>query len=254
MAPTNLHRDHKYGQQQWNWPNSVSDVTSLTKELVVDYVITPTCSQIREDRRQYSYSKKLLFWKSRTALLIYYDVAIAGLVLYYNVGIAIWILRVALLVLLAQITWIITKWILYTLDDPELDYAIQYIKTWLKRFVSEGENILTGDDAARFIVSYSFLKTFPTGLSYFRWIVRYKMRQCNLNYIETVVSERHDLPANLIEGLKRRREVLRGRLAGDGQSNEDTHSENSSSKLQPLHVPRRKQTTTLDGNPENSEN
>lgn len=193
-------------------PSSTRDAIKTVRELLEDYVFIPIHAKVQLERKNYSHSAELYFWKSETAMWVYVDVTVAVIL-----GKS-WILYGAMLLLLMQIGWIVIKWILYALDDPELEYCINYVKTWVKRFVNEGEKILKGEDATRYIVSYTFLRSVPTGFSYFRWLLRYNMRQGNLHYVQTVVSDRYGSSFLSREDLQRRREEIRARLSAAGQA------------------------------------
>jgi len=91
----------------------------------------------------------------------------------------------------AKVLWILLQWTVWFLDgNRELEFCLKYFQTWTRRFVREGERILKGDDAVRFVLAFTMVKSAPRTIQYWRYSFRYRMRQLNLYYVDTVVSER----------------------------------------------------------------
>jgi hypothetical protein len=88
-----------------------------------------------------------------------------------------WILLHGLsLYIVLTIATILLKWIIYIVDDPELIMNYKYIRSWIYRLQQEGEEILNGDAAWKFATVYVMVQQAPTGMSYLRYLLRYKTR------------------------------------------------------------------------------
>lgn len=87
----------------------------------------------------------------------------------------IYILTGGIWVVLAdQIIGVACDWIVFALDDPELSFALRYIRGWFRRFVRESESILKNDAAWKMGVAHAFLRQVPTGISVIRYYIFYR--------------------------------------------------------------------------------
>ena len=79
------------------------------------------------------------------------------------------------------------KWIVYFVDDNnDLVHLLQFVNMWLRRFLREGERILKKNDAIRYVLAFSMVRTIPTGFAYVRYILRYKAHTVNVDSIATL--------------------------------------------------------------------
>jgi hypothetical protein len=118
------------------------------------------------------------FWTSRIAYFIYGNTVIA-LATHQH-----WLLYGVIFSLIMQVAWVVLQWVMYVLDDPDLWKNVAFLSTWVKRFVKEGEAILSGADAKKLILAGTIVHNARTGLSYFRAILRYKISILNRSYLE----------------------------------------------------------------------
>ena len=132
-----------------------------------------------------------VFWTSSTAISLSAILALAVLT-----GQS-WILHGISVLIIDQILFILIKWIVYTLDDRELRFACHAVRTWLSLIIQEGEEVLTSQSAAKYIMAVSILQSAPTGVSYARWIIRYKMKSARSEFLrENVGKDRLSLKRN----------------------------------------------------------
>lgn len=167
--------DFSSSRQFSSSPSSVKDVVVQIYDFVMVFV-RPLVKNAGAQRQRTS--TKFRFWDSTTAHMVYCHVFLALLLRRW------WILHGACLILVAQILWIVLKWVVYILDDQQLDHFMDFVRSWIDRFLREGERILQGQDAVRYIMAGAMLKAAPTGLSYFRMLVRAKTSEINNSYIE----------------------------------------------------------------------
>jgi hypothetical protein len=114
----------------------------------------------------------IYFWSSWPVLLLVADIFLA-LALK-----KVWVLYGSMIVLFSQILWIVFKWIVFIVDDPDLWKAVAMIKGLCHVFLSESENIAKGD-ASRFLMVGCFAYTAPTGIGYAKAVIRYRMHEMN---------------------------------------------------------------------------
>jgi hypothetical protein len=124
-----------------------------------------------------------VFWTSTTALSVFACLALAAITGRF------WILHGISLLIVDRIFVVLVKWIIFTLDDRELQMAGHYLR-WLLLVLREGEKIMTSQSAAEYIMAATLLKSAPTGVSYVRWIIRYKMKLARYEFIREVGKDR----------------------------------------------------------------
>lgn len=135
---------------------------------------------------QLRHHTKSTFWASQSAVCFYAIVVLAVLTR------RLWILHCLSIMILDQILQVVVKWLIFTLDDRELRFASNYIRTWLALIIREGEKTLTSQSAYNFAVATSLLQSAPTGVSYAKWVVRYKRSQMRREFLrEGVGRERY---------------------------------------------------------------
>jgi hypothetical protein len=120
----------------------------------------------------------LLFYSSPPAICIYCLIVTAFVTRRW------WMLYGVILVVMAQISWIVLKWILYILDDKELFENIEFAKTWADRILKEFDNLVTQKDATRIVLTSSALQACPIGVDVYRYLLRCKMHEVNDTMIE----------------------------------------------------------------------
>ena len=176
-------------------PRSAREVRSVTKKLLSDgwhvlveraSVKPPTNLDEEElEYQQWTTQQESTFWTSQTAIRLY---AILFLAIATQ---RLWILHGISILLLDQVLQVVIQWTVYTLDDPNLRFASRFIRDWLTLIVEEGEKTLTSPNALNYIAAFSMLKTMPTGVSYARWVLRYKMQVVRREFLrEEVGGER----------------------------------------------------------------
>jgi hypothetical protein len=124
------------------------------------------------------------FWMCRTALYMYAVVLLSLLLQRF------WVMHGISLLLLGKMFEVVVKWVVYTLDDDELRFANKYIRGWFRLFLRESEKILTGEAAWKFAMTYSVVANAPTGVSYVRYIVRYKMAALRQEFMSELGEDR----------------------------------------------------------------
>lgn len=184
-------RDELWSQ---SWPHSARDVLSILRSLLNE-ALEPLVKQARE-KQEYG---RLYFWTSRTAVLVYTNVALAVLLQRS------WILFGSALILTAQVFRVCLRWVLFIVDDQEVRGFVDFVSVWVQLFLREGEKVLSGENAIRYIMAGSVLMAAPTGVSYFRYILRYNTQQLNQRYI-------HDIS----EDIKRYRFAATRRMKATG--------------------------------------
>jgi hypothetical protein len=142
------------------------------------------------------------FWASWPVLLLVADISLA-LALK-----RVWLLYGGMVVIFSQILWIVFKWILFILDDPELWKAIALIKGCGRIFLMESENIAKGD-ATRFLMVGAFAYTAPSGIGYARAVLRYRMSQMNNDHLRVLTEEHRFVPTSTFKA-----EVKKLRMRG----------------------------------------
>ena len=109
------------------------------------------------------------FWMSPTAFYVYTLITLSLLTH------RLWIVHGISVLLLGKILHLVLVWMDYVLDDVQLRFACKYIGGWLYVFLGEGEAILTDPAAWKVAVAYTVASQAPTGVSYLRYAIRYKM-------------------------------------------------------------------------------
>jgi hypothetical protein len=154
-------------------------------------VISGTLIDLARDQRYKRdheiFEHDCFFFLSWTALAIYAAIALS-LVLKQS-----WILNGVALALFLQVTWIALKWTVYALEDRELFKCIAYARCWLQRILKEGEGILKGRDATKWLMAGTVAYTTPRGVSYARALLRYKTHEMNLHIAKTLGQDRYNV-------------------------------------------------------------
>jgi len=123
------------------------------------------------------------FWASSTVMFICALLIVAVATGWF------WILHGISLLIVDQILQVVVNWFIFTLDDNELRFARHYISSWLALIIREGEGILNSQSAAKYVAAMSLLQSAPTGVSYARWILRYKMRVVRTEFLREGVGK-----------------------------------------------------------------
>lgn len=162
------------------WRALRQDILSDFSRLMVQRgsLVKPPVGEEEMHRRRHDNGDGGNIWMSRT---VFYMYAIAALALLTH---RLWILHGISILILDKIMEVSTKWIVYTLDDKELRYACKYIRGWLELFLREGEEILTGEAAWKFAMTYTIIAQAPTGISYVRYFIHYKMIESRREFMQ----------------------------------------------------------------------
>lgn len=150
-------------------------------------VVVRTCCKMlevsaRQQQKHASEWHPIHFWTSWPVLLLVADIFLA-LALK-----KVWVLYGSMIVIFSQIIWIVFKWVLFFVDDPELWKAVTMIKGCVRLFLKESENIVKGD-SSRFLMVGAFAYTAPTGIGYARAVLRYRMSQMNTDHLRLLTEE-----------------------------------------------------------------
>lgn len=206
--PFLAHAQHRWQQHlhvyfpttRWRSPSSVKDAWRLFCEMFWD-LLWPSIQKARLDLKQrhdyyclvnYPYTDEAnnyqkvpvpYFWTSRTALILYGQLLLALLVPPLQ---SLLLLSMAVFVF-TKIALFCLKWTVYFVDDNnDLVHLLQFVNMWLRRFLREGERILKKNDAIRYVLAFSMVRTIPTGFAYVRYILRYKAHTVNVDSIATL--------------------------------------------------------------------
>jgi hypothetical protein len=153
-------------------------------------VIVRKCCKMLElsARRQHKHAASewaenpIYVWTSWPALLLFTDIFLA-LALKKA-----WVLYGSMIVIFSQILWIVFKWVLFIVDDPELWKAVAILKGCGQLFLMESEHLAKGD-ASRFLMVGCFAYTAPSGIGYARAVLRYRMSQMNNDHLRVLTAE-----------------------------------------------------------------
>jgi hypothetical protein len=118
------------------------------------------------------------FWTSWVAYLIYFWIWVA-LALHQ-----LWLLYGILLVLTAQIMWVILIWLNYIGDDPQLWASINTLSFWAQRLYKESGEMLKSDTSTKKLVLGTFAVGASSGISPVKRYCREKMHQVRLDNVE----------------------------------------------------------------------
>lgn len=127
------------------------------------------------------------FYHSTPALLVYANVALALLFRRW------WILAGTWFIVMSQILWVAFKWIVYMVDDPQLHNMMRFCQGWTQRLIREGSTLLKRKDSMRLVLAGAVLYSCPTGVSYFRHMLRCEMRVINNRFVNQTLAERFTL-------------------------------------------------------------
>jgi hypothetical protein len=120
------------------------------------------------------------FWMCRTMCAIYVTLLLA------LVTQRLWILHGVSIILFDKILQVVLKWIVFILDDDELWFTWKYFGGWFGLIIREGEKTLSSPAAWKYAVAYSAVMTVPTGVSYVRFIARYKMKMLHKDFVQEI--------------------------------------------------------------------
>lgn len=173
--------------QSLHWPSTAREAWAMIKELLHE-LAKPLLKQARK-LPEYDENRPVVFyfWASRTAMAVYANIWLA-----LTLG-RFWLLYGVSGIIFVQIMWIALKWVVYVIDDPAMVNFSGFVRDYFRVLLTQGEKILQGKDAARYIIAGALLKSAPTGLEYFRWILRWKTREVNNEVIATIVEDRYGL-------------------------------------------------------------
>jgi hypothetical protein len=155
-------------------------------------IVRTCCKMLESSARQQKHASEwaenpIYFWTSWPVLLLVVDIALA-LALK-----KVWVLYGSMIVIFSQILWIVFKWVLFVVDDPDLWKAVTIIKGCGRLFLMESEHIAKGD-ASRFLMVGCFAYTAPSGIGYARAVLRYRMAQMNNEHLRVLSEEHRFLP------------------------------------------------------------
>jgi hypothetical protein len=102
----------------------------------------------------------------------------------------LWILFGLLALIAAKVGGVIAIWLFYILDDPELHQCYLQLRCWMDMLIKEGEDVVNSDAAWKFAMMYTAVSQVPTGLSYIRYIVRYKTRLLRKEFLRELGANR----------------------------------------------------------------
>jgi hypothetical protein len=102
----------------------------------------------------------------------------------------LWVLYGLLILVAAKVGAVIVKWLFYILDDPELYQCYLQLLCWMDMLIREGEDVVNSDAAWKFAMMYSAISQVPTGLSYVRYILRYKTRLLRKEFLREMGGNR----------------------------------------------------------------
>lgn len=152
--------------------STVEDCRNLAQDILVDIcrliVTTLTAKSVVTDDAWDKPTGNDDFWMCRTALYMY------AVVLLSLLTRRIWIMHGISLLVLIKILGVVLTWADYILDDDELRFASKYVRGWIGLFLREGEKVLSGEAAWKFAMTYSVVTNAPTGVTYLRYVIRYK--------------------------------------------------------------------------------
>lgn len=193
--------------------HSSKDYLDVLKDIVVEAYsrLVETAQDQQACRKRSGMEVENIFFMSWTALEIY------GCVILALIARRAWILYLAFPFLLKQIFWVAFKWILYIIDDPKLFENIAVTRGWAQKILREGEKILLQKNATKTIMASTMLYSTPTGISYARAILRYRMHEMNTRVASTMTKDRHSERletiatriGNVSHSLRQRRGALR---------------------------------------------
>jgi hypothetical protein len=84
-----------------------------------------------------------------------------------------------LVVLSLQIFWIVLKWILYIVDDPELRNLHTFCKGWFAVLLKEGSRIIGGRSPSALLMAGTVARQLPMGMGVARVYLRKFSKRCN---------------------------------------------------------------------------
>jgi hypothetical protein len=148
--------------------SNVRDATTMVYDIVID--ASQWVSKMRRGDDNWSY-----YYYDNTILLpeLHWGIQfILGALMFSILFRSIRILQIAMwLVVADKLVVTVLRWVFYTLDDPALDFALRYLRGWLRRFVKESGSILNNEGAWKMVVAHAFVRQVPTGISVVRhWI------------------------------------------------------------------------------------
>jgi len=184
-------------------PQSVGDFRTWSKNVVgacchwmihrasTSSTKSPGGDDFEELLLDHGHHQRSTFWIHPTAFWVY------ALLILSIVTRRPWILHGISLLLVDQMLQVVIKWLLFALDDRELQLAGKYVRGWLRLILEESEKTLTSKSAVQYVMAFSLLKSAPTGVSYFKFVVRYKMKLVRTEFLrEGVGKERLSLKRN----------------------------------------------------------
>jgi hypothetical protein len=96
----------------------------------------------------------------------------------------LWMLHGLSILALAGMFQVLSKWLDFWWDDPELRCAYKNLRTWIRIFLMEGEKILAGKSARELVVAYTALIHAPSGASFVRSFIRYKTKKLRYEFLK----------------------------------------------------------------------
>lgn len=131
--------------------------------------------------------------------VMFYQIATTNSALYVYCVVAvsmilhqIWIVVYGLLLFIVfHVLICIMKWIHYILDDRELYENYKYIRSWCTILLHEGEDMVRSDAAWKLATVLMMIDQAPTGISYIRYVIRYKTRLLRKQFIMELGGNRY---------------------------------------------------------------
>lgn len=151
---------------------------------------------------------------TNSALYIYSVVAVS-MILHQ-----IWIVVYGVLLFIVfHLSICIIKWIHYILDDRELYENYKYIRSWCTILLHEGEDMVRSDAAWKMATVLMMLDQAPTGISYIRYVIRYKTRLLRKQFILELGGNRY-----FYDSARQRIQKLKSSFASSSQATIDDNN------------------------------
>jgi hypothetical protein len=161
----------------YDWPNNAYEA----KYLLNDFFADLSRPMVKAARTRNTTSDRTTQTTFRTSKLAWQSYSIIIAALLQRQASILWLLAV---LLIYHMSWILLRWTVFVLDDSDIGAFFKFCRIWIRRFVREGEAVLQGKDAVRYILAGSMLACVPSGMNYFRFIIRYNTRRANLATIQ----------------------------------------------------------------------
>ena len=198
----------KIRQSIYHYVNHVKSITTLREWIIMIYdivclisstIVRYCCSNNNNTGSTTGHNDHDVRFRSQTRSdLIFNHIATTYTAFYMYTIIAasmlthqLWILHGISIYLFVTIASYVIKWLIYILDDPELITNYKFLRGWAYVLIHEGEDILNGDAAWKLASAYLMVQQAPTGMSYVRYIIRYKTRLLRKQFLMELGGNRY---------------------------------------------------------------